>query len=190
MWVSRSTPVTHFADDIRACLTSQSALNQAMIQNQRRVLANVLRQWTHSPNFRPTSQNLSFERLSGNHTQQSRLRQGAEPFKPSQPVLLSFRIPLDASATTRFYRLSLGHFPVNFCNFSTCIRFQFASTGGKSPVTSQTPNRTMHSKSSEFGSPLTTSPHTRRDGRVADCAALEMLCPGNRTGGSNPPLSA
>gem|GEM_PF-5974932 len=29
-----------------------------------------------------------------------------------------------------------------------------------------------------------------RDGRVADCAALEMLCPGNRTGGSNPPLSA
>ena len=29
----------------------------------------------------------------------------------------------------------------------------------------------------------------RRDDRVADCAALEMLCPGNRTGGSNPPLS-
>jgi hypothetical protein len=29
----------------------------------------------------------------------------------------------------------------------------------------------------------------RRGGRVADCAALEMLCPGNRTGGSNPPLS-
>ena len=29
-----------------------------------------------------------------------------------------------------------------------------------------------------------------RDDRVADCAALEMLCPGNRTGGSNPPLSA
>ena len=25
---------------------------------------------------------------------------------------------------------------------------------------------------------------------MADCAALEMLCPGNRTGGSNPPLSA
>ena len=24
---------------------------------------------------------------------------------------------------------------------------------------------------------------------MADCAALEMLCPGNRTGGSNPPLS-
>ena len=27
-------------------------------------------------------------------------------------------------------------------------------------------------------------------GRVADCAALEMLCTGNGTGGSNPPLSA
>ena len=25
---------------------------------------------------------------------------------------------------------------------------------------------------------------------MADCAALEMLCAGNRTGGSNPPLSA
>ena len=30
----------------------------------------------------------------------------------------------------------------------------------------------------------------RRGDRVADCAALEMLCAGNRTGGSNPPLSA
>ena len=28
-----------------------------------------------------------------------------------------------------------------------------------------------------------------RGDRAADCAALEMLCPGNRTGGSNPPLS-
>mgnify|MGYP007114270164 CR=1 FL=1 len=32
--------------------------------------------------------------------------------------------------------------------------------------------------------------NARRDGRAADCATLEMLCPGNRTGGSNPPLSA
>ena len=31
---------------------------------------------------------------------------------------------------------------------------------------------------------------TRRDGRVADCAALEMLCARKGTGGSNPPLSA
>lgn len=31
---------------------------------------------------------------------------------------------------------------------------------------------------------------SRRDGRVADCAALEMLCGRNVTGGSNPPLSA
>ena len=29
-----------------------------------------------------------------------------------------------------------------------------------------------------------------RDGRVADCAALEMLCVRDGTGGSNPPLSA
>ena len=31
---------------------------------------------------------------------------------------------------------------------------------------------------------------SRRGDRVVDCAALEMLCAGNRTGGSNPPLSA
>src|SRR5262245_58314455 len=31
---------------------------------------------------------------------------------------------------------------------------------------------------------------TRRGDRAADCAALEMLCGGNSTGGSNPPLSA
>ena len=30
----------------------------------------------------------------------------------------------------------------------------------------------------------------RRGDRVADCAALEMLCTGNSTAGSNPALSA
>ena len=45
----------------------------------------------------------------------------------------------------------------------------------------------------ESGGLKTTKPlknRGRRGDRAADCAALEMLCPGNWTGGSNPPLSA
>ncbi len=37
---------------------------------------------------------------------------------------------------------------------------------------------------------IDTENRLRRGGRAADCAALEMLCGGNLTGGSNPPLSA